>query len=299
MKIVISGTTGFVGSNLVKLLEKDHQIIEINRRYNNSSNKQTIWDLNNSISKLPSISCDILIHCAAYVDSIGSESDFFKTNVEGTRKIMDKINFNGCIYISTSSVYTGLDYPIYSENIKIEENNITESYARSKFLAESIIKKNCDKYFIIRPHIIYGHGDTTLLPKLSKAIIMNRYILPTDGSAKLSITNIDNLTEFVKYIIEDNIKPGIYNFSDKKVLKVSEIFSRLSQKLNLKDPIYLKWIGENIDKIEKFFKIIKVNSRLNKYLIDSLKYDHILDLSKIEQTSFIHKYDIDDYVSST
>ena len=95
MKIVITGSKGFVGSHLVNSLS-NHQIIEWDIKINKDIKN---FDLESNV--------DFVIHLAALTDvreSIKKPQDYWKTNVEYSKKIFDMCKNIPIVYASTSCV---------------------------------------------------------------------------------------------------------------------------------------------------------------------------------------------------
>ncbi|MCB0331946.1 MAG: NAD-dependent epimerase/dehydratase family protein, partial [Bdellovibrionales bacterium] len=113
---------------------------------------------------------DVVFHVAAKVDMWGSYDDFYRTNVLGTRNIILACRQAGVrrlVYTSSPSVVAdgsdllGVDetYP-YAKEYKAY-------YPATKALAEQeVLAANDDSLFTcaLRPHLIWGPGDTNLIP---------------------------------------------------------------------------------------------------------------------------------------
>ena len=115
MKIFLTGATGFVGSHfLKKLLADGHEVISHIR---SSNGIKTIEKLGGSYwlgslndieaLKAPLLSCDAVVHCAAYLKFWGPEKDFEDANIGITKNLLDatkQSNVGRFIFISAASV---------------------------------------------------------------------------------------------------------------------------------------------------------------------------------------------------
>ena len=64
-------------------------------------------------------------------------------------------------------------------------------------LAEREVGRHRRGAVILRPHAVYGPGDTTLLPRLLHARRLGRLIAVGDGRNRISLTHVDNLVQAV------------------------------------------------------------------------------------------------------
>ncbi|MEO0152062.1 MAG: NAD(P)-dependent oxidoreductase [candidate division WOR-3 bacterium] len=154
MRILITGSTGFVGRYLVKLLENNnyqiHRIVRAKKGYPN----EHIWDFSGNIpSYIPE--CEIIVHLAAYVD-FGTSFNYeqYLVNTISTLRLLDYAKKYGSylIFSSMAGVH-GSKYEIVNEHTPISPEN---NYALSKYIAEEIIRIYHDNYTILRIGGIYG-----------------------------------------------------------------------------------------------------------------------------------------------
>jgi nucleoside-diphosphate-sugar epimerase len=68
-------------------------------------------------------------------------------------------------------------------------------YGRTKALAERLVLARRPAAIVLRPHAVYGPGDTTLLPRLSAAVRAGVLPLPGSGRQRHSLTRIDHLAQ--------------------------------------------------------------------------------------------------------
>ena len=131
MKILITGGTGLLGSNLIKILEKDHQVFAPTR------NHLDITDYTSVDKQFFGFNPDVVIHCAAIAKFAIAETkplETLNTNIGGTLNIVKACMLykTKMIYISTSHVFDG-EQGNYTFADKI--NPLTK-YSRSKAAGE-------------------------------------------------------------------------------------------------------------------------------------------------------------------
>ena len=136
MNILVTGSKGFIGTNLVKYLRNntEHNVLEFSRN-------DLLEDLKNSINSI-----DIVFHLAGLNKKTTNE-DFEKVNVKLTRKLCGILSKNSETKI------------IYASSIQINQNN---EYGKSKKECEKIIlnlgKTNNNEVYILRLPGIFGMG---------------------------------------------------------------------------------------------------------------------------------------------
>tara|TARA_B100001540_G_C15791701_1_gene635724 strand:+ start:1033 stop:2043 length:1011 start_codon:yes stop_codon:yes gene_type:complete len=220
---LITGGSGFIGSNMVKYLLNKGQIIVIdkakpvNQKYKNYKNvKFYLLDINNDkriFKILKKHKPDFIINFAAesHVDkSIENPKGFAESNINGTLSLIislkkyihifkRKIKF---IQISTDEVYGD----IREGNISKEKDNIAPSspYSASKASADIIINSFIRTYkfpgIILRLCNNYGfyQNPEKLIPKIILKIINNKNIpIYGDGKNKREWIFINDTCEYI------------------------------------------------------------------------------------------------------
>ena len=129
MKILVTGSNGFIGKNLISHLQEieDVEIIK--------------YDIEDSFTKIKESidSIDFIFHLAGINRPINNE-EFYIGNTDLTKKIVDLIKNKDIKLVVTSSIQASLD----------------NDYGKSKKLAEEYIKDNLTNYYIYRLHNVFG-----------------------------------------------------------------------------------------------------------------------------------------------
>ena len=154
MKVLVTGATGMLGSDLCPMLEDaGFDVIETTIEELDITDEQNVKDLLNDVKP------DYVIHCAAYtnVDKAEEEPDKAE-NVNGTAtKYIAracKANEAVLIYISTDYVFDGTKNTPY---VPGDKTNPINAYGLSKLHGEQAVEENCDRYYILRTSWLYGH----------------------------------------------------------------------------------------------------------------------------------------------
>ncbi len=244
LKVLITGASGFVGSNLCDFLhEKGVDISKL------SANSNIKYDV--PLSILSSENIFALIHLAGKAHDLKNISNFnqyYQSNTTLTKQIFDAFVLSESkVFITLSSVKAVADevkVDLFEDFIP----NPVSHYGKSKLLAEEYIlskKLPYDKrVYILRPCMIHGPGNKGNLNLLYKIAKMG---LPWPLGAfenKRSFCSIDNLCFIIKELIEnDKIPSGIYNIADDDPLSTNDLIKLISKCQGKK---YLIW---NIPKV--------------------------------------------------
>lgn len=237
MKVLFTGANGFLGKNVIPLLQKKNFKVKTF----GTSNADYIFNITNTINPFEE-KFDIIFHAAGKAHSVPKtqeeESVFYKVNFEGTKNLCNALEENlpeYFVFISTVAVY-GKDF---GENIT-EDTSLEgyTPYAKSKLMAEKFLtkwsKEKNVKLFILRPSLIAGPNPPGNLGDMIKAIKSGKYFNIAGGTAKKSVFWVEDFAEItVKMLGKEG---GIYNVCDDANPDFKEISEKISDKLNKKSP---------------------------------------------------------------
>ena len=187
MNILITGGTGFLGSELVEVLSHQFETVYVlSRKINNEqfSHLENVKFIKGDVTNLDVInlkelnrdhflnSIDIVLHAAALYDLSASYSASFLQNVVGTQNVIHLLGsmkkLKAFYYISTIAVGDPKTYFLEEDSLPARIN-FSDSYSETKFLAEQIVRSTTtDRYVtrIIRPGIIVGNSINGVMPKI-------------------------------------------------------------------------------------------------------------------------------------
>lgn len=144
---------------------------------------------------------DGVIHMAAKVSVVGDWADYERVNIEGTRALLDAAREAGIRkFLNTSSpsvAHTGS--AIEGEgNPPASPEHARGNYARSKAAAEQLALSYDSADFwvgVLRPHLVWGPGDTQLVERVLERAAAGRLPLLNDGTALIDTLYIDNAAD--------------------------------------------------------------------------------------------------------
>ena len=204
MKILVTGAGGFLGQGIVKALcARGHEVCSLQRgdyveleALGIEINKGDIADREAVIRA--SKSCEVIFHVAAKAGVWGDYEDYYRSNVLGTKNVLEACKENGIRYLvytsSPSIVFDGEDEDGIDESTPYSKNMMTH-YQRTKAEAEKLVlAANNEKLATValRPHLIFGPGDPHLAPRIIERAKTGRLRLVGTRENRVDITYIDN-----------------------------------------------------------------------------------------------------------
>ena len=153
MKVMVTGSNGQLGTDLCKELSKRNiEVIGADIDRLDITDKQAVNAFMDEQKP------DAVIHLAAYTAVDKAEEDketCTRLNVEGTENIAEYCGKNNIkiIYTSTDYVFGGMGDDYLETDAPVAPCNI---YGLTKLQGEEIVKKLCNKYFIVRISWVFG-----------------------------------------------------------------------------------------------------------------------------------------------
>lgn len=228
MKILVSGSSGFIGSHIVNELKKREgitPILDINH-----------VDLRNKNEVLNFPKADVVIHAAGKTSQTANDdlTYLIDNNVVGTFNLLQycfKKKIEKLIYIS-SYVYGKPEYCPIDENHPINPHN---PYAQSKYLAEQLCQfysKNYDtKLIILRPFNIFGKSQRLgfLMPNLLSAIQTDKKVTITNKTSKRDFLHINDFVNLILRMLNYDTKFEIFNVGSGKAYSFEEVIKKIEK----------------------------------------------------------------------
>jgi len=164
MKIIVTGSKGQLGKELLKLFSDDDIIgVDID--------EMDITNVEQTVNLIRELNPDIVIHAAAMTDVDGCEKNegaAYKVNTLGTRNVAlacQKAN-SEMLYVSTDFVFAGDKDENYNE---FDIPSPLSVYGKSKLEGEKLVKELLNKFYIVRTAWLYGDGHNFVKTMLSLA----------------------------------------------------------------------------------------------------------------------------------
>lgn len=254
MKITIIGASGFVGTCLIEVLEREkYELRNIDKQqsyfYPQITTIANVLDKEGITSLLKGTDVVVLL-AAEHRDDVSPTSLYYEVNVQGMRNTLEAMEINGVkriVFTSSVAVY-GLNKKNPNEEHLTDPFN---HYGKSKWQAEQILqewyKSHSDwNINILRPTVIFGERNRGNVYNLLKQISSGKFLMVGDGNNKKSMAYVGNIVAFIKYLIEDKMNDyNVYNYIDKPDFTMNELVDHVGKVLNKHIPSthFPLWLG--------------------------------------------------------
>jgi nucleoside-diphosphate-sugar epimerase len=205
--VLVTGGTGFLGRRLVeRLLTQERPVTVLARTPAPDLEKRGVRFIRASLDDPAAVraACagmGTVFHVAAKVGVWGRYEDFFRTNVLGTRALLDGCREHGVtrfVYTSTPSVvYNGRDLAGADESLPLT-TNCPSPYPLTKAIAErEVLAANSEKLrtVALRPHLIWGVGDPHLVPRVLARARAGRLRIVGSGQNRVDMVHVENAVD--------------------------------------------------------------------------------------------------------
>lgn len=297
MKILITGVHGFVGSNLVEALSKEHTLygLDIISPIKEGVKFTFSWDYLDKEGGIPEV--DAIIHLAGKAHDTKNQSAaevYFKVNTGLTQKIFDwflaQPSCKKFVFFSTAKAAADKVEGILTEDVVPAP---VGPYGESKIKAEEYIlsKMPDDKQvYIFRPCMIHGPGNKGNLNLLYNVVKKG---IPWPLGAfenRRTFTSVENICFAVNGVLTKDVPSGIYNMGDDETLSTNELIEEICKSLGKKAHIWKlsKGMMNGFAKIGDALHLPLNSERLRK-----LTENYISSNEKIKKALGITKMPVD------
>ena len=208
MKILVTGLGGFLGGALGhRLLAQGARLRTLSRRPLPEWEQLGVEVVRGPLEDRASVveAChgvDQVFHVAAKAGIWGSYAEYFDSNVEGTRNVVEGCWAGGVTQLvhtsSPSSVFDGQDC-LGCDESKPYPEHFLNFYSESKAAAEQVVLEANGRRGLatvsLRPHLIWGPGDPHILPRVVKMADAGRLRRVGLGQNMVDLTYVDNAVD--------------------------------------------------------------------------------------------------------
>lgn len=267
MKVLVTGVNGQLGYDVIRELKKRGVAC-----LGADKDDFDIVDFDSTNKFITEYNPDAVIHCAAYtaVDQAEIDRDScYAVNVTGTQNIANSCRKIGStlIFISSDYVFPGVGEQFYKTT---DETGPLNYYGQTKVIAENVIRKILNNYFIIRTSWAFGINGTNFVKTILRLAMENsqlNVIADQIGSPTYTV----DLSQLICNMLETD-KYGIYHATNEGVCSWAEFASEIIKLTDLSTKI--NFVSSN-----QYKTIAKrpLNSRLSKNSLTKNGFKHLPD----------------------
>lgn len=205
--VLVTGGTGFLGRRLVeRLLAVGRRVTILGRTPARDLEERGVRFVRASLDDAAAVRAACagvasVFHVAAKVGVWGPYDDFFRSNVLGTRALLEGCRVHGVqrlVYTSTPSVvYNGRDLAGADESLPLTKA-CPSPYPLTKALAErEVLAANAAtlRTVALRPHLIWGVGDPHLVPRVLERARAGRLRIIGSGRNRVDMVHVENAVD--------------------------------------------------------------------------------------------------------
>ena len=241
-KLLFTGGTGFLGKNVMPLLQKDYEVTTCGI----TPEDMIQANLAKMVPEMPH-QYDIVLHAAGKAHVVPKTEEekqlFFDINYQGTVNLCKALEQVGVpkalVFISTVAVY-GCEY---GEMITEEHPlNGDTPYAKSKIMAEEYLTKWCSEHGvtlgILRPSLLAGKNAPGNLGAMVNGVRKGFYMNIAGGKVTKSVLMAEDIARILPLVAE---KGGVYNVCDTRQPSFGELSVSVACQLGKRKPISIPY----------------------------------------------------------
>ena len=203
MRVLVTGATSLLGRSVVaRLQDRGDHVSVFQRRPSGLDVEEFLGDVTDRAALAQAMpGAEAVVHVAARAAVTGTWTQFEETNVRGTQHVIDTAREAGVgafVHVSSPSVAHRGKSLVGAPTTPAEPGQARGHYARSKAEAEvlALAANSADMGVVaIRPHLIWGPGDTQLVGRIVSRARQGRLAIVGTGASLIDTTYIDNAAD--------------------------------------------------------------------------------------------------------
>lgn len=301
IKVLVTGGGGFAGLALVRRLKAaGYEVTSFSRNLCPEHAREGINFIQGDITDPAEVEkgcrgMEAVFHLAAKVGLWGSYDDFYRVNVTGTRNVISaclKNNISRLLFVSSASVvFDGRDMEGADESSPYPFAPLSP-YTATKALAEQLVLRACQenlKTVALRPHLIWGPGDTQLIPGIIRRGKRGVMWLPGKKKHLIDTVYIDNFIDAILLAFHKmNENPAVcgkaFFITNNEPIPVGEFINSILRSAGY--PAVTKSIPEWMARmtalgLETIYRVLHLKNEppLTLFLVSELCTHHWFDIS--------------------
>lgn len=223
MRVLVTGASGFVGGAVATaLVARGDAVVGLGRRADGWAHEGGRYERRDLAAPLDDLGAfDAVVHAAALADDWAPLAEALRVNRDGAVGVARALPAARFVHVSTASVYDAAAPTVAGGEAAPLPTRFLSAYSASKASAERALAGRA--HAILRPHAVYGPGDTTLLPRVLEARRGPLLPLPGGGRALHTVTHVRTLVAACLAAVDAPAPVGIVNVGDAPAVPLAEV----------------------------------------------------------------------------
>ncbi|WIE78360.1 NAD-dependent epimerase/dehydratase family protein [Curtobacterium sp. MCSS17_016] len=249
MKVLVTGASGFLGqATAAAVQDAGHEVRTFQRRPSGVSGVQDVAGTMTDDAAIARAvdGIEAVVHLAAKVSLAGDPADFARINIEGTRSLLQAARAAGVgrfVFVSSPSVaHTGSSL-VGADAGPAEPSRARGDYARTKAAAELLaLDADAPDFAVVavRPHLVWGPGDTQLVGRIVERARAGRLPLLDSGAALIDTLYVDNaataMVAALEHVEDDGVHGNAYVVTNGEPRPVADLLAGICTASGVRPP---------------------------------------------------------------
>ena len=244
MRVLVTGASGMLGRGVAQaLIDRGDDVRVLQRRPSGLACDEILGDVADRDAVRRAVTgVDAVVHLAAKVDVVGPWAEYERANVVGTRTVVDACRderVQRLVHVSSPAVAHAGDALVGAGAGAADPVAARGFYARSKAIAEveALAADGTQlPVLAIRPHLVWGPGDTQLVARIVARGRAGRLPLIGTGGALIDSTYVDNAVDALVAALDADAHAQALVVSNGEPRPVAEVLDRICSAAGVPGP---------------------------------------------------------------
>ena len=240
MRVLVTGASGLLGGAVAAAVrDAGHTVTTFQR---SPSGVTGVVDALGTVTDRAAVEAavagqDAVVHLAAKVSLTGDAAEFERVNVGGSATLVDAMRAAGVprlVFVSSPSVAHAGASIVGDDAQPADPEHARGDYARTKALAEraTLAADSAElRVVVVRPHLVWGPGDTQLVERIVARAAAGRLPLLDHGAALIDSLYVDNAATGIAAALErvDVVHGNAYVLTNGEPRPVADLMAGIAE----------------------------------------------------------------------
>ncbi len=303
MKVLVTGGSSLIAAGVAETLHRrGDEVAVLQRRPSQVAERcglsEYLGDVTDAATVARAVAggVDVVVHAAARVGVVGTPAQFYETNVRGTLAVLEAAQDAGVgrfVFVSSPSVAHAGAAIAGAGADPANPRRAGSHYSKSKAQAEiDVLAADTPGFatIAIRPHLVWGPGDTQLVGRIVERAKDRRLALVGGGRALIDTTFIDNAVDALVASV-DRAEAGhgeAFVVTNGEPRTVNELFERICRASHVTPPARsvprpVAWAGGAVAEAVWSLTRRKDDPPMTRFLATQLGTAHWFDQARVRE----------------